>query len=166
MRDVSGRAVAVALAAVLHSSSMTVGEVRYTVPETTMTGRAKGEFDVKLTPQSQDQASGLGRMSIDKTYRGDLAGNSVGEMLSAMSKVEGSGVYVAVERVTGTLAGRQGSFALHHTGVMDRGKPSLTISVVPDSGTEGLSGMTGRMTIEIKDGKHLYELEYTLAENP
>ena len=127
-----------------------------------MTQRAKGEFDVKVLPVAQDAASGLGRMSIDKTFRGDLVGTSVGEMLTAMSPVEGSGAYVAVERVTGALAGRNGSFALHHTGVMERGKPSLVITVVPDSGTDVLACIAGTLTIEITGGKHFYELEYTL----
>lgn len=129
-----------------------------------LTQHARGEFDVKVLPVAQDAASGLGRMSIDKTFRGDLVGTSVGEMLTAMSQVEGSGAYVAVERVRGTLAGRKGSFALHHTGVMERGKPSLTITVVPDSGTDELAGMAGTLKIEITGGKHFYELEYTLAE--
>ena len=130
-----------------------------------LTQHAKGEFDVKVTPVAQDAASGLGRMSLDKTFRGDLVGTSVGEMLTAMSQVEGSGVYVAVERVTGTLSGRKGSFALHHTGVMERGKPSLTVTVVPDSGTDGLAGISGKLTIEITGGKHFYELEYTLPDS-
>ena len=82
-----------------------------------------------------------------------------------MSQVEGSGVYVAVERVTGSLSGRKGSFALHHTGVMERGKPSLTVTVVPDSGTDGLAGISGKLTIEITGGKHFYELEYTLPDS-
>jgi len=130
-----------------------------------LTQHAKGEFDVKVTPVAQDAASGLGRMSLDKTFRGDLVGTSVGEMLTAMSQVEGSGVYVAVERVTGSLSGRKGSFALHHTGVMERGKPSLTVTVVPDSGTDGLAGISGKLTIEITGGKHFYELEYSLPDS-
>jgi hypothetical protein len=134
-------------------------------PEETMpTQRARGEFDVKLVPQAQDEDTGLGRLSIDKTFRGDLVGKSRGEMLTAMTGVEGSAGYVAVERVTGTLGGRKGSFALQHDGLMDRGKPSLSIRVVPDSGTGELAGLAGTMTIEIKDGKHFYELEYTLAK--
>ena len=130
-----------------------------------MTQRAKGEFDVKVTPVAQDEKSGLGRMSLEKTFHGDLAGTGVGEMLTAGS-AEGSGVYVAVERVTGRLGGREGTFALHHTGVMERGKPSLTIAIVPDSGTGGLAGISGRLLIEITGGKHFYELEYTIPEKP
>ena len=169
--------------------TLTGDELRYTVPTPTtgagtngatgevvwkrssakesMMRHAKGEFDVKLTPQAQDDpASTLGRMSVDKTFRGDLAGKSLGEMLTAKSTVEGSGVYVAVERVTGTLGGHKGSFTLHHTGVMEGGKPSLTIAVVPDSGTDELAGITGTMTIEITGGKHFYDFAYTLPAAP
>ena len=132
------------------------------------TTRAKGEFDVKLTPQpSDDKSPGapMGRMTIDKVFRGDLAGTSKGEMLTAMAPtVKNSGVYVAVERVTGTLNGRTGSFALHHTGIMDRGNQNLTITVVPDSGTDGLVGITGKMNIIIEGSKHFYELEYSLTK--
>ena len=143
------------------------GEVvwRRAARESKVTQRAKGEFDVKVAPVAQDEKSGLGRMSLEKTFHGDLAGTSVGEMLTAGAS-EGSGVYVAVERVTGKLAGREGTFALHHTGVMERGKPSLTITIVPDSGTGGLAGISGRLLIEITGGKHFYELEYALPEKP
>jgi hypothetical protein len=133
----------------------------------TMTStRAKGEFDVKLTPQPSDDNSpgaAMGRMTIDKVFRGDLAGTSKGEMLTAMAPtVKNSGVYVAVERVTGTLNGRMGSFALHHTGIMDRGSQSLAVTVVPDSGTDELVGITGKMNITIDGSKHFYELEYQI----
>ena len=129
--------------------------------------RAKGEFDVTLNPISTyapDAPAGppLGRMSIDKQFRGDLEGASVGEMLTAGSAVKGSAVYVAVERVTGTLNGKTGSFALHHTGVMTRGNGELTVVVAPDSGTGELVGLSGEMAIIIGDGKHSYELEYQL----
>jgi hypothetical protein len=165
--------------------TVTGDELRYTVPApTTGAGasgevvwrraagkepkgmqRAKGEFDVKLTPVAKDEKSGIQRMSVEKTWRGDLDGTSVGEML-ATGSAEGSGVYVAVERVTGKLAGREGAFALHHTGVMERGKPSLTITIVPDSGTGELAGISGALTLEITGGKHFYELEYSLPEKP
>ena len=128
--------------------------------------RASGSFDVKIVPQPADgrpEAAALGRMTIDKTYHGDLDGTAVGQMLTGMSPTEKtSGVYVAVERVTATLAGRTGSFLLHHTGVMDRGAQSLKITVVPDSGTEQLTGLTGTMAIEIRDGGHFYTFDYTL----
>lgn len=103
-------------------------------------------------------------MSLEKQFHGQLEGTSLGEMLTAMSTtVQGSGAYVAVERVTGKLAGRSGSFALHHTGVMNRGVPQLTITVVPDSGTGELTGIIGELKIRIEPGgKHLYEFEYEL----
>ena len=132
-----------------------------------MTNRISGAFDVKLTPQSLADAgadSGLGRMALSKQFYGELEATSVGEMLTAMSSsVQGSGAYVAVERVTGKLGGRSGSFALHHTGVMNRGVPQLTVSVVPDSGTGELIGLTGKLNIRIEAGsKHFYDLEYEL----
>lgn len=125
---------------------------------------ARGTFDVKLTPYPADSATGaaIGRMAIAKTFHGDLTGTSVGEMLASMSPVQGSAGYVAFERVTGTLAGKAGSFVLQHSGSMNRGAQSLTIAVVPDSGTGELVGLAGTMTIRITDGRHDYELEYTL----
>jgi hypothetical protein len=127
--------------------------------------RAQGTFDVKLAPlpaHDTTEGSPLGRMSIDKHYHGDLEGTATGEMLTGMTRVKDSGVYVAVERVTGTLAGRRGSFMLHHTGIMDRGAQKLSITVVPDSGTDQLTGLAGTLNIVIKDGKHFYEFDYTL----
>lgn len=128
---------------------------------------ASGPFDVKLTPQSLAEAgsdSGLGRMALNKQFHGELEATSVGEMLTAMSSsVQGSGAYVAVERVTGKLNGHSGSFALQHTGVMNRGVPQLTITVVPDSGTGDFIGLTGRLNIRIEPGgKHFYDFEYEL----
>ena len=130
--------------------------------------RASGTFDVKLVPQADENADpSLGRMSIDKQFHGDLEGESKGQMLTAMSNVKGSAGYVAIEKVTGKLNGRSGSFALQHSGTMTRGAPGLTITVVPDSGTDQLAGLAGKMTIRIEDGgKHFYDLEYTLAETP
>jgi hypothetical protein len=127
--------------------------------------RATGTFEVKLNPQPAYNTAGdalLGRMSIDKQFHGDLAATSKGEMLTAMGTVKNSAGYVAVERVTGTLNGRSGSFALQHSGTMNRGAQKLTISVVPDSATGQLEGLTGTMAIEIADGKHSYLFEYTL----
>jgi hypothetical protein len=126
--------------------------------------RASGTFDVKLTPQTMDNKSdaSLGRMSIDKQFHGDLEGTSKGEMLSAGTSVKGSGGYVAIERVSGTLQGRSGSFVLQHSGTMTRGAPQLTITVVPDSGVGQLAGLAGKMMITIADGKHSYDFEYTL----
>jgi hypothetical protein len=105
-------------------------------------------------------------MWLDKQFHGDLEGTSRGQMLTAMTDVKGSAGYVAVERVSGTLRGRAGTFALQHNGTMTRGAPSLTITVVPDSGTDELAGLSGRMTIILTDGKHSYELEYALDAAP
>lgn len=124
---------------------------------------ATGSFEVKLLPQPlADADSGLGRLSIDKVFSGDLQGTSKGEMLSALTPVKGSAGYVAIERVTGTLQGRSGSFVLQHLGTMNRGAPTLTVLVVPDSGTEGLAGIAGSLSINITDGQHLYTFDYTL----
>ena len=130
-----------------------------------MTDVARGTFEVKLTPQPSDRQpedGALGRMWLDKEFHGDLDATSRGQMLTAMTNVKGSAGYVAIERVRGTLRGRTGSFVLQHAGTMTRGAPSLTITVVPDSGTEELAGLSGRMIIIITDGKHSYELEYAL----
>ncbi len=132
-----------------------------------MTQHASGPFDVKITPEplaDKSADSTLGRMSIDKQYHGDLEATGKGEMLTVSTEVKGSAVYVAVERVTGTLQGRKGSFSLHHTGVMTRGTPELKITVVPDSGTGQLVGITGTMSIKIDSGKHSYGFDYTLPE--
>ena len=127
--------------------------------------QAQGTFEVKLTPQSTDeepQGSTLGRLSIDKTFRGDLEGTSKGEMLSAGTRTKGSAGYVAIERVTGALHGRHGSFVLQHTGTMTRGAPELAVRVVPDSGTGELAGLAGSMRIIVEPGQHSYEMDYTL----
>jgi len=127
---------------------------------------ATGPFEVKINPQSEDKGDGstMGRMSLDKQYHGDLEATAKGEMLYASAtEVQGSGAYVAVERVTGKLNGRSGSFALAHKGSMSGGKQQMDITVVPDSGSGELAGITGAMKIIITaDGKHSYELEYTL----
>jgi hypothetical protein len=135
-----------------------------------MTTLASGTFEVKLSPQGQDNKSPekesegvtLGRMTIDKQFHGDLEGTSEGQMLTAGTPVKDSAGYVAIERVSGTLHGRRGSFALQHSGTMTRGVPQLSVTVVPDSGTGQLVGITGKMTIKIADGKHYYDFEYTL----
>ena len=128
-----------------------------------MTALASGTFEVKLTPQPQDDQS-VGRMTIDKQFHGELEATSKGQMLAVGTSVKGSAGYVAMEQVSGTLQGRSGSFALQHSGTMTRGAGQLTVTVVPDSGTEQLAGLSGRMTIEIADGKHLYTFEYTVSE--
>ena len=132
-----------------------------------MPTRASGSFDVKLSPQAtDDKAEGatLGRMSIDKQFHGDLEASSKGEMLTAGTDVKGSAGYVAIERVSGTLHGRRGTFALQHSGTLTRGVPQLSVTVVPDSGTGELAGLTGKMTINIVDGKHLYDFETVLPK--
>lgn len=126
---------------------------------------AKGTFEVKLTPQADGEAgAGLARMTLDKQFHGDLEAASQGQMLSAGTAVQGSAGYVALERVSGALRGRNGTFVLQHNGLMNRGTPQLTIIVVPDSGTEELAGLAGTMGITIADGRHSYDFEYTLPE--
>ncbi len=131
-----------------------------------MTQRASGTFEVNLTPQADEQDAVPGRLLIDKRFQGDLAATSRGQMLSALTGVEGSAGYVAIERVSGTLHGRSGSFVLQHSGTMNRGAQQLTISVVPDSGSGELTGIAGTMTIAIENGQHVYELSYTLTDQP
>ena len=129
--------------------------------------KASGTFEVKLSPQDQGADMPVGRMMIDKQFQGDLTGTSKGQMLMASSStVKESAGYVAIEKVTGTLNGRRGSFYLQHTGVMTRGVGELRITVIPDSGTDQLVGLSGKMNIIIAEGKHSYEFEYTLAEQP
>ncbi len=129
-----------------------------------MENHASGTFDVKLSPQPATGDWGLGRLSIDKQFHGDLIATSAGEMLSAMTGVAGSAAYVALERVSGTLHGRRGAFTLQHTGVMNRGEGHLTVNVVPDSGEGELVGLAGRMTIHVDGDAHTYDFDYTLGE--
>lgn len=139
----------------------------YTNREKNMSTRASGAFEVQVTPQEPEENIGdptIGRMSLDKNFHGDLEATSRGQMLTAGTHVKGSAGYVAIERVRGVLHGRSGTFALQHSGSMARGTPQLSITVVPDSGTDDLTGLAGRMTIDIIDGKHLYEFEYTFEE--
>lgn len=124
-----------------------------------------GSFDITLTPQAASpgiETARLGRQTIAKQFHGDLNAHSLGEMLAAMTEVKGSAGYVAIERVTGALMGKPGSFVLMHTGVMNRGTPQLTVQVVPDSGTDALTGLTGQMGIQITDGKHFYTFDFML----
>ena len=132
-----------------------------------MTAHASGTFEVKLSPQGPDdkaEGSSLGRMTIDKQFHGDLEGASKGQMLVAGTDVKNSAGYVAIERITGTLHGRSGSFVLQHSGVMTRSAPQQSITVVPDSGSGQLAGLAGSMTVVIGGGKHSYSFEYTLPE--
>ena len=127
--------------------------------------QARGIFEVKVVPLPADEGTdtgGFGRLSIDKTLSGDLAGTSKGQMVGAFTAVEGSAGYVALERVTGTLDGRKGSFILQHSGSMSRGTQTMNVTVVPDSGTEELTGLAGTMQIIIEGKKHSYVFDYTL----
>ena len=126
---------------------------------------AKGPFQVKRAPLPVAfDATGLGRHSLDKVYSGDLEGTSLGEMVSAGGSVQGSAGYVAMERVTGTLHGHAGTFVLQHNATMNRGAPTLALTVVPDTGTDGLEGLSGSMRIVIENGQHHYEFDYELNQ--
>ena len=133
-------------------------------PEGSLTLHATGPFDVKVTPQDDKSADPLlGRMALDKQYHGDLEATGTGQMLTAGTSTKGSGAYVAIEKVSGTLKGRSGSFVLQHSGTMSGGNFRLAVTVVPDSGTGQLAGINGKMAITIEaGGKHSYDLEYTL----
>ena len=162
--------IQVALALVCASTTTQTPAQVKTKPkkESSVTIHASGIFDVKLVPQTGDAASdpGLGRMSIDKQFHGDLEASSKGQMLMVQAEVKGSAGYVAIERVNGKLKGRDGTFVLQHSGTMTRGLPELTVTVVPDSGTGELKGLTGKMTIDIRDGQHFYSFDYTLVSAP
>jgi Protein of unknown function (DUF3224) len=121
-----------------------------------------GKFDVKATPVDTGDDK-MGMMTLDKQYHGDLSATGTGRMLTGMTEVKGSAAYVAIERVKGTLKGAEGTFLMYHTGVMAKGAQSLSIRIVPDSGTGALAGIEGEMHIKIADGKHFYGLEYTLG---
>jgi len=137
------------------------------MPELRSIRRASGPFEVTLAPLASTgpgDPAPLARMSLEKQFSGDLSATSRGEMLSASSAVKGSAGYVAIEKVTGTLHGREGSFMLQHTGTMNRGTPSLSISVMPDSGTDALAGRTGSMQIVIENKQHSYIFDYSFAD--
>lgn len=132
-----------------------------------MISHASGAFDVKLKSQPHEDGvgdAGIGRMSLDKQFHGDLDASSLGQMLAFRSPVAGSAGYVAMERVVGRLHGRSGAFVLQHSGSMDRGAASLTLTVVPDSGSEQLTGLSGSMKIIITEGRHAYAFAYSIAD--
>lgn len=132
-----------------------------------MTMLASGTFEVTMVPQAAEAGVGhasVGRMALDKIFRGDLDAISKGQMLAVRTPVAGSAGYVALEYVVGSVHGRRGSFALQHSGTMTRGAPSLSITVVPDSGSDELSGMTGVLEITVVEGRHDYAFRYTLPE--
>ena len=136
--------------------------------EAVMPNRATGTFDVKVIPQAADDSAGgpFSRLFLDKQFHGDLEATSKGQMLGAGTAVEGSAGYVALELVSGTLSGPRGTFILQHTGSMTKGVPAMSVVVVPDSGTEQLTGLAGKMTIIIAGGKHSYDFEYRLGGSP
>ena len=128
-----------------------------------MIQHATGTFEVKMMPaddKSDDKS--MGRMTIEKQWHGDLEGTSVGQMLTGGDVTKGSAGYVAIEKFTGTVNGRKGSFILQHSATMTRGVGQLTITAVPDSGTDQLKGISGKLTIKIENGKHFYEFDYNL----
>ncbi len=138
-------------------------------PLTTITTHASGTFEVKITPQADDQAADatFSRLTADKQYHGDLDGTGKGQMLAFGTGAKGSsGAIVGLEKVSGTLKGRSGTFVLQHSGTMTRGVPQYSVNIVPDSGTGQLTGLAGKMNIIITDGKHFYDFDYTLPETP
>ena len=131
------------------------------------THQASGAFDVQMQPQpaaneTPTPGATLGRLLLNKTYHGDLQATAQGQMLSAITPTTGSAGYVAIEHVSGTLHGRAGSFVLQHSGLMNRGEKQLVITVVPDSGSGELAGLQGRLDIRISEGKHFYDMAYSL----
>ena len=126
---------------------------------------ARGSFDVKITPRAADDAAGgpFERLFVEKQYRGDLVATAKGQMLGSRSADMKSGGYVAFELVSGVLNGKRGSFVLQHSGTMKGGASTIRVTVVPDSGTDQLTGIDGTMTIIIEGAKHSYEFEYTLS---
>ena len=130
------------------------------IPRSQTKMQAKGDFEVKMIPQAD--GPNIGRMMLDKKFHGDLKATSQGQMLAAQTSFKGSAGYVAIEQVQGSLAGKTGTFLLQHSGIMDRNKPSLTVVIIPDSGTEELAGISGSMKIIIDGGRHSYVLEYEL----
>jgi hypothetical protein len=134
--------------------------------ENVMTNHARGTFDVKVMPQAPDDAAAgpFGRLYLDKRFHGELDGASLGQMLASGTGNGGSAAYVALELVNGTLNGRRGSFILQHNGTMSKGVSTMNVTVVPDSGTDQLTGLAGKMTIVIAGGTHSYDFEYALMK--
>lgn len=156
-----------ALLALLPICVIVLSTTRAAQKEPPMSHHATGPFEVKLIPLDpafKAEDNSIGRFSLDKQFHGGLEATSKGEMLSGMGTVKGSGGYVAIERVTGTLDGRTGTFILQHNGTMQNGVYHLNVIVVPDSGTAQLTGLQGTMEIIIKDGKHSYDFTYTLPD--
>lgn len=159
------------LAKVITGGQIRVGEAVTVIPadhsdEVPGPVKISGKFKVDLRPlpltNEGTDGTNLARLSIDKTFYGELSASSKGEMLSTRTAVAGSAGYVAIEQVTGTLAGKQGSFVLQHFGTMQGGDSFLRLEVLPDSGTGELTGLSGKMAIRIEDGQHFYDFEYAL----
>lgn len=132
-----------------------------------MSSHAGGTFEVTRNsepPYDAAPGASLARSVIGKQFHGDLEASSQVQMLSAVTEVKGSAGYVAIERVIGKLRGRAGSFVLQHSGTSKRGQTELSVTVVPDSGTEQLRGLTGKMTIEVVDGRHSYAFDYSFDD--
>jgi len=156
--------------AVLAAALITLQAAAAEVParEKTML-HARGEFEVKVTPVALDgpaEDASLGRLTLVKTLTGDFVGEARGQMLAGMGSVPTSGAYVAIERLTGRLAGREGSFLLFHRGVMSNGSQEMLVEVVPDSGSGALAGLRGTFRIVIEGKKHFYDFEYELPPAP
>lgn len=149
----------------LSSGSIPILAQTTVVKEAVVTTRATGRFDVNVAPLAADSTDtgGFARMSLAKTFTGDLAGTSRGQMVAAGTAVEGSGAYVALEAVTGTLHGRTGSFMLMHAGTMKAGNYEMRITVVPDSGTGDLAGLSGTFLIIFEGKNHLYQFDYSIG---
>jgi hypothetical protein len=149
------------------SASSQINSQKSYQKEKSMSKQASGTFDVKVTPLAPDdksQEAGISRLLLDKQFHGDLEAGSKGQMLASGSPADGSGGYVAMEKVSGTLNGRKGGFMLQHNGNMKNGIAEMIVTVVPGSGTEQLVGIEGKMTILIADGGHSYQFEYALPE--
>jgi len=133
-----------------------------------MMHHATGPFEVKLTPQPPEtENTTVGRMTIKKQFHGELDAVSEGQMLSALTSTKGSAGYVAMEIVKGTLGRRKGTFVLQHSGTMDRGQSQLNVTVVPDSGTDDLRGLSGSMRIRNEPGgEHFYDFDYQIGTMP
>lgn len=129
--------------------------------------QGQGTFDLNFSGEAAHdvvERVALSRARIDKVFHGTITGTSVAHMLACNTGVEKSAGYVAIERIHGTIDGREGTFCVLHIGVMDRGARGLTVRIVPDSGTGELRGIRGEMTLRIEDNKHHYRIEYAFGE--
>ncbi len=160
---VTGLALAASLAGAQSADVIAPAKKAHS-PTKTMTTKATGTFDVALAPLkgAEDSDPLMGRMSIDKVFHGDLEGTSKGQMLTGGDYTKGSAGYVAIERVFGKLHGKEGSFILQHSATMHAGAQSMSITIVPASGTGALAGISGALEIIIEGKAHSYGLTYSL----